>query len=95
MSVLVIGGDKLGTIPNNLKKKGFDTIKHISGRRKKHRTFELPMNTDVVLVLTDYVGHQITKVIKRQCKKCSAKIVFSKRCWTCIEKDVEEILEHK
>ena len=36
MSVLIVGGDHLGSIPKELKKIGVDDIKHMSGRNRSH-----------------------------------------------------------
>lgn len=85
MSLLVIGGDYLGGIEDNLKKRGFSTVTHISGRNNKQKSLKIPKNTDVILVLTDYINHQTTKIIKKQLKNSNAKIFFSRRSWANIE----------
>lgn len=90
MSVLVIGGDNLGNIKDNLKEEGFDQITHITGRRSKEQTYKLPKNTDVVLVLTDYLNHQTSKNVKKQIKNSSSKVIFSKRSWSSISKSLKD-----
>lgn len=92
MSILVIGGDKLGNIKGNLKMCGFEKIEHITGRKKGDLRFEIPLNTDMVLVLTDYVSHQLTEVIKKKSKKCNAKFLFAKRSWTHIQNHLDGII---
>lgn len=92
MSVLVIGGDKLGNIKDNLKEVGFHSISHLSGRKKSQKTFKIPENTDVVLVLTDFVNHQITKTIKKQVKSENTKVLYSKRSWVHIDECLRKTL---
>ncbi|MEW6726513.1 hypothetical protein ACP3TJ_01695 [Desulforudis sp. 1088] len=36
MSILIVGGDRLGNIVRNLHQIGFRDIRHISGRKKAH-----------------------------------------------------------
>jgi hypothetical protein len=89
VSVLVVGGDKIDNIKENLKDVGFDKIKHVSGRRKKHRQVQIPANIDLVLVLTDFIGHKVAETIKNQSKSSDVKIIYSKRSWINIEKSLK------
>ncbi|MBW4828483.1 MAG: DUF2325 domain-containing protein [Clostridiaceae bacterium] len=91
MSILVIGGDCLGNIKNNLKQKGFDEITHVTGRRSKEQNYKVPKNTDLVLILTDYVNHQTSKNIKKQTKGSDSKLIFSKRSWSSISKSLKNL----
>ncbi|MCY6369611.1 DUF2325 domain-containing protein [Clostridium ganghwense] len=90
MSVLVVGGDKLGNIKDNLKQRGFEEISHLSGRKKSQKSIKIPENTDIVLVLTDFVNHQIAKTIKKQTKDHSTKILYAKRSWVHIEESLKK-----
>lgn len=92
MSVLVVGGDNLGSITHNLKLKGFDCINHITGRKKTDKKLNIPNNTDLILVLIDYAGHQMIKNIKEKTKDTSSKIVYAKRSWVSVEKSIEEFM---
>ncbi|WMJ79442.1 DUF2325 domain-containing protein [Clostridium sp. MB40-C1] len=92
MSVLVVGGDKLGNIKENLRLQGFEQINHLSGRKKSQKSIKVPENTDLVLILTDFVNHQITKALKKQIKCDSTKVLFAKRSWIHIEKSLNEFL---
>ncbi len=89
MSILVIGGDRLGNIDKNLKGLGFENIEHISGRKKKHTQIGIPNETDVVLVLTDFVGHNLCKSIKDKAKEIGVKTVFSRRAWSDIYRTIQ------
>lgn len=90
-SLLIIGADHLGTIADKLSDFGFDQIHHITGRKcQTVRRKGIPENIDLVLVLTDYVNHNLSKVIKQKAKEQSLPICFAKRSWCSICQVLEE-----
>lgn len=95
MSVLVVGGDKLGNIKDYLKDRGFMKINHVTGRKKGDLKLEIPVDTDLVLVLTDFIGHQMTKTIKERSKLTNARIMYSKRAISHLEQNIKEFLNSK
>jgi hypothetical protein len=92
VSILVIGGDKLGNIKDKLKENGFNKIDHISGRKKGDRKIKISEGTDLVLVLTDYIGHNISEIIKNQSKRSDVTIMFCKRSWSSMYKNIENYI---
>ncbi|GAB6100204.1 DUF2325 domain-containing protein [Halanaerocella petrolearia] len=84
MSVLIVGGDRLGKIPERLSNCGFSCIKHISGR--KCQNCRVDRETDMVLVLTDYVGHNLCEKVKSKAKAREIPVLFSRRSWSSIYK---------
>ncbi len=83
MSIVIIGADKLGNIPKNLKELGYTDITHISGRDINR--ISIPKYTDAVLVLTNFVKHNITNSLKKNLKNDNINVYYAKRSWTCIE----------
>jgi len=88
MSILIVGGDRLGNIYSNLQNRGFEQINHISGRKTGQLRLQIPGNTDLILVLTDYINHELAQKIKKRAKRDNAKVIFSKRSWPHIEKAI-------
>ncbi|MEW5919648.1 MAG: DUF2325 domain-containing protein [Bacillota bacterium] len=86
MSVLIVGGDRLGNIPNNLKGFGFTEIKHLSGRKMGHIAVNLPREIDAILVFTDYVNHGLALKIKKNAQKKGVKTIFARRSWAHVAK---------
>ncbi|MCP4254575.1 MAG: DUF2325 domain-containing protein [Candidatus Scalindua sp.] len=84
MSVLIVGGDHLGSIPKELKKIGVDNIKHMSGRNRNVIKRGMPMTMDLIIVLHDYVNHNLANVTKKQAKECNIPVVFARRSWSSI-----------
>lgn len=85
-SLLVYGGDNLNSITGHLKNIGFDEVMHISGRKVKMVKKEIPDNVDLILILTDYINHNLVKSIKGRAAKRDVPIVYSKRSWCAIYK---------
>lgn len=83
MSVLIVGGDHLGSIEGKLKEAGFEEIFHVSGR-KKQTLKTIPENVNSILVLTDYVNHNLSREMKVKAKKRKVPIYFARRSWTSI-----------
>lgn len=86
MSIVVIGGDRLGNIDKNLRQLGYRNVEHVSGRKKRHTHMNISHGTDAILVLTDFVSHNLCKAIKDQAKELGVKTVFAKRAWSEIYK---------
>lgn len=84
-----MGGDRLGGIKEKLNKNGFESIGHISGRKSSDKKVKIPQDTDLILVLVDYVGHSLTESIKKESKRNGIKVAFSKRSWVHMEKVIQ------
>lgn len=92
MSILIIGGDRLGNIMDNLRGIGFKDIRHISGRKKSHLELKVTQKVDVVLVLTDFVNHELAKKIKEAYKNGHCQTVFVRRSWCHIKGEMDRVL---
>jgi hypothetical protein len=87
-SLLIFGGDQLGAIPKHLKNIGFEKIHHIDGRKQKMLTKKIPENTDLILVLTDFISHNLAKNVKERAEKREIPVCFSRRSWCAIQKSI-------
>lgn len=82
MSIFIVGADHLGDIPEKLGRMGFTTVKHLKGRKRlMDKQIHIPAGTGMVLVLTDYIDHNIARVIKQKAKGKMIPIVYAKRSW--------------
>ncbi|HWR42686.1 DUF2325 domain-containing protein [Sporomusa sp.] len=89
MSVFIVGADVLGNIPSNLSKAGVKSLQHFKGRKRISEDIQIPANTDLVLVITDYISHNIAELIKRKAKEASLPVVFSKRSWSHLQEKIQ------
>lgn len=92
MSIFVVGADHLGDITARLKKIGCETLTHLKGRKNmQKRDLQIPSGTDLVLVITDYVDHNIARIIRDKAKTHSIPVVFSKRSWSYLARELEKV----
>lgn len=93
MSVLVIGGDRIQPIRKKLIDYGFHNIDHVTGRKKNDKKMDISENFDLVLVLTDFIGHTLSKSIKNKSKEKDVKVLFARRSWTTIEDQIKAFVQ--
>ena len=85
MGITIVGGDNIQRICCNLCKNGNCILKHISGRKSSHCFFEIPKNTDLIIIFTDFVNHKLCEHIKSKAKKMGIRTIYTKRAWSSIE----------
>lgn len=90
MSLMIVGADHLGNIEDKLSAIGFHDIVHITGRKPQEVKKEIPEKINLILVLTDYVNHNLSKVIKQKAKEQSLPICYAKRSWSSIHQVLNE-----
>ncbi|MDT8862702.1 DUF2325 domain-containing protein [Alkalihalobacillus sp. MEB130] len=83
-SLLIVGADRLGSIPKKLEELGFNEIIHVSGRKVQMVKKEIPSHVDLVLVLTDFINHNLTGVLKKKATEQEIPICYAKRSWCSI-----------
>lgn len=92
MSILVVGADHLGDIAANLKNMGCSSLTHLRGRKNiQKRHLQIPEGTDLVLVMTDYVDHNIARSIRERAKCLSIPVVYSKRSWSYLSQKLRMV----
>ncbi|GJQ24019.1 MAG: DUF2325 domain-containing protein [Planctomycetia bacterium] len=90
MSVLIVGGDHLGSIPRELDKIGVTEIRHITGRSGQKIRDGIPETMDFIIVLYDFVNHNLASKIKNFGEKRKIPIVYAKRSWSSIYQKMRE-----
>jgi len=93
LSIFIVGADRLGNIANNLKESGCHSITHLKGRKNIcMRKLQIPAGTDLILVMTDYIDHNIAHDIRSKAKRQSIPVLFSKRSWTYLFPKLKEFI---
>lgn len=91
MSIVVVGGDHLGGIKDKLKEFGVTELLHVPGRKKlDFRKIPLSSQPSCILVLTDYINHNMMTRLKNEAKSLSIPLVFARRSWSTIEQKMKE-----
>lgn len=81
VSAVVVGADRLGNIPDLLKMHNIKIKQHISGRDSAHqkKTLALPSGTGLLILLTDFLGHNVMKAFRAAALRSGIKVVACRR----------------
>jgi hypothetical protein len=81
LSAVVVGADRLGNIPELLKGHNISITHHISGRDPAHqkKAALLPSGTQVVILLTDFLGHNVMKTFRNAAQRGGIQVVACRR----------------
>jgi len=92
ISAVIVGADRLGNIPDLLKRLNIAITHHISGRDPSHqkKTLQLPSGTDLVILLTDFLGHNVMKTFRQAAQRAGIRVVACRRS-VC---SMQQALEH-
>ncbi len=85
MSVLIIGGDDIISIKAVLNSLGVEKITHWNGRKNfGTKAKNIPIGTDYLLMMTDFINHNMMKKYKKLAKKGGVSIVCTRRSVSCV-----------
>jgi hypothetical protein len=81
LSAVIVGADRLGNIPDLLRGHNISITHHISGRDPAHqkKTLALPSGTQIVILLTDFLGHNVMKTFRNAALKSGVRVVACRR----------------
>lgn len=81
VSAVVVGADRLGNIPDLLKVHNIAIRHHISGRDPSHqkKTLQLPSGTELLILLTDFLGHNVMKTFRAAAQKSGIRVLACRR----------------
>lgn len=81
LTAVVVGADALGNIPGVLQEHNISVGQHISGRSPAHqkKSLRLPSGTGIVILLTDFLGHNVMKSFRAAAQKSNIKVLACRR----------------
>ncbi|MER1940217.1 MULTISPECIES: DUF2325 domain-containing protein [unclassified Castellaniella] len=81
VKALVVGADRLGNIPDLLRDHNIAVRHHISGRDPAHqkKSASLPSGTDLVILLTDFLGHNVMKTFRAAAQRAGVRVLACRR----------------
>ncbi len=91
ISAVIVGADRLGNIPDLLKRLDIAITHHISGRDPSHqkKTLQLPSGTDLVILLTDFLGHNVMKTFRQAAQRSGIRVVACRRSVCSMQQALE------
>ncbi|RFC32262.1 MAG: hypothetical protein DID92_2727745250 [Candidatus Nitrotoga sp. SPKER] len=78
MAALIVGGDKVTTIRNELFGRGIVDIEHWNGRKPGEQSRVIPKNTELIVVVTNFINHSLAEKIKKEAKRLNLPVMYSK-----------------
>lgn len=86
MDAVVVGADRLGNIPDQLREMGIRIAKHISGRASAHqRTLPaLPRGTQLLILFTDFLNHNAMRSFRMQAEARGIRVLACRRSASCL-----------
>jgi len=79
MTALIVGGDYIEPLRREVVAHGIAHVEHWHGRKPGFLTKALPGGTSVVIVLCDYIGHQLQLALKKQAGREGVPVLFCRR----------------
>ena len=92
MGAVVVGADRLGNLPDILQAHNIKIKKHITGRETAHqkKNLQLPSGTEILILLTDFLGHNVMKSFRTAAQKADIPIVACKRSVASMQAALEQ-----
>ena len=87
VNAVIVGADRLGNIPDVLKGHNIAILQHISGRHSAHqkKTPQLPTGADLLILLTDFLGHNVMKTFRSAAQRSCIRVVACRRSVCCMK----------
>ena len=94
MNAMLVGADRLGNIPDRLATFGITITRHVSGRNAAHqrRLPTLPKDIDLLILFTDFLGHNVMKSFRSQAQADGVQVVACRRSASCLTEELERCL---
>lgn len=88
-SVIIVGGDHLGGIPKELDRIGISKIQHLTGRSGQKIRGRIPDNVDFIILLYDFVNHNLAYKMKKIASSRGIPIIYAKRSWSSVYHSIQ------
>lgn len=81
MNAMLVGADRLGNIPDVLDGFGIRIAAHVTGRDRSHqrRATDLPVGVDLVILFTDFLGHNVMQRFREAAGRAGVEFVCCRR----------------
>lgn len=92
MQAFLVGADQLGNIPQTLAQHGIQIERHVSGRRIAHqRTPDSVGSSDLVILFTDFLGHNVMKQYRSAAAKNNTLFIACRRSTTALNEALSRL----
>lgn len=92
MNALLVGADRLGNIPEVLDQFGIRIAAHVSGRERtqQRRTASLPTGVEMVILFTDFLGHNVMHRFREAAEREGVDVVCCRRSVCALQQALDK-----
>jgi hypothetical protein len=76
MTALIVGGDYVESLKREILAHGHRDVEHWSGRKSGFGRRTVPEHARLIVVLCDFVNHNLAITLKRQARRSGAALLF-------------------
>jgi len=94
MNCVVVGADRLGSIPQLLENMGVRIVSHISGRAASHQRqiAGLPSNIDLLILFTDFLNHNAMRNYRKRAQAQGIRVLACRRSASCLLQQIRQMV---
>ncbi len=78
MVALVVGGDNIESLRDELQAQGIGQITHWTGRKHGDKHHVIPRNVKLIVVLVNFVNHSLSSKVKKEAKRLKLPVIYSR-----------------
>lgn len=79
MTAVIVGGDYVKSIGKAITDRGVERVEHWTGRKPGELRKSLPNGTGLVVILCDYVSHNMAKKIHADAEQTGVPVIYCRR----------------
>ena len=79
MSVLIVGGDYVASFKHLISTQNYARVEHWNGRKKGFNKRQIPNETQLVIVICDFVNHSLANSVKEKANRDGIPLMFCHR----------------
>lgn len=79
MTVLIVGGDYVTSFKHFISTQHYARVEHWSGRKKGFNKRQIPNETQLVIVICDFVNHSLANSVKEKANRSGIPLMFCHR----------------
>lgn len=90
-TALIVGGDQIAGIKKELASFGITNVNHWPGRKVGDGRKVIPQDTQLIVMITDWISHNFTSKIKQDANRLGLKIVYTHNGPVALRKRLKEL----
>ena len=79
MAVLIVGADYVTSFKHLILAQCHMRVKHWDGRKKRLNKYSLPSETQLIIVICDYVNHSLVNAVKEKANYSDIPLIYCHR----------------